>query len=101
MARCTVIVSDLGSVQVNNLIANVNTLILMLETAGASITAGATAAQVLQAWSAGIAVGKDSNPAATANIVSTGRPILGIKPSPNVRLGVTQGEETMTKDSNF
>lgn len=77
MAKARKIVNDQSSASFDHLQTTVNNLILMLETAAASITAGATAEQVLSAWAAGIAVGTDSNPSATANIVSTGLAIEG------------------------
>lgn len=82
MAKARKVVGDINSAELDHLKRTVNTLILMLETAGTSITAGATAEQVLSAWSSGIAAGVDNNPAATANITSTNREIEGIWTTP-------------------
>lgn len=75
MAVARVVVADVGSQELESIRRTLNTVLFMMETAGASITATATAEEVLSAWSAGISAGIDSNPAATANIVSTNRPI--------------------------
>lgn len=81
MAFARVIVEDQSSATFDEIRKTVNTIIFMLEAAGTSVTAGATAEQILSAWSAGIAVGVDSNPAATANIVPTNREIVCTKPN--------------------
>ena len=101
MAIARQVIADTGSNEVAELRLALNTLILMLETAGASITAGATADEVLSAWSAGIAAGKDNNPAGTPNIVSTGREIAGVSPSPNVPLTARRGFVPMGPASGF
>jgi hypothetical protein len=82
MARARKIVGDLNSAELDHLKRTVNTLILMLETAGTSVDDGATAEEILSAWSAGIAAGVDNNPESTANITSTGRTIEGLWTTP-------------------
>lgn len=58
-----------------------NNLLRMLEGAAASLTAGASAEDVLNAWADGIAVGTDSNPAPIANVVATNASVVGLKPT--------------------
>lgn len=79
MAKARRIVGDQNSAEIDHLKKTVNTLLKMLETAGASIAAGASAEDVLSAWAAGVAEGKDSNPDGIANVESTGLEISGIK----------------------
>lgn len=81
MAKARVVVSDVSSEEVDELRRCVHSLLHMMETAAASITATATAEQVLSVWSAAIASGVDNNPNAVANVVSSGREIVGVYPS--------------------
>lgn len=98
MALSRPVVADSGSNEVAELRRTVNSLLLMLETAAASITAGASAEDVLTAWAEGIAAGSDSNPSAIADIVSTGRELAGQTPIPNVPL--TGRRELIALDPN-
>lgn len=82
MARAVVVVADTGSQEVDELRRTVNTLLLMLETAAASITAGASAEDVLNAWSAAVTTGVDNNPGSIADVVSTHREVRGVKVLP-------------------
>jgi len=82
MARARLVISDTSSEEVDQLRRTVNTLVLMLETAEASLTAGASAADVLNAWAATARTGTDDNSEAIANIVDTGRELVGMKPTP-------------------
>lgn len=79
MAKARRIVGDQNSAEFDHLKKTVNNLLKMLESAGESLAAGATADDILQAWADGVAEGKDSNPGAVANVVSTGLEISGIK----------------------
>lgn len=101
MANARPVIADTNSQEVAELRRTVNSLLLMLETAAASITAGATAAQVLSAWSAGITAGRDSNPAGTANIVSSGREIVGVSSLPNIPPTAQRALVPMGPDSGF
>ncbi len=103
MAFARLIVEDQSSATFDQVRKTVNTLVFMLETANVSITAGATAEQVLQAWAAGISNGVDNNPAGTANIVSTNREIVCIKPYiryPN-RPGLVGNLDPVTPNSDI
>ncbi len=99
MARAVVVVGDAPSADVAEMRRTINTLLLMLESAEASITAGATAEDVLNAWADAVRTGLDSNPAAIANIVSTGREVVGIQTTPagiprTPRMGVVTFDST-------
>ena len=80
--RARHVVSDTSSAEVDHLRRTVNTLLLMLETAEASLTAGATAEDVLNAWADAVRTALDNNPASIANVVSTSLPIQGLRPTP-------------------
>ena len=77
MARGKVIPGDLEQ-KVNELTKTVHSLLHMLESAAASVTATATAEQILTAWSDAVRTGVDNNPSAIANISSTGRAVTGV-----------------------
>lgn len=82
MAKARVIVADQNSAEVDHLRRTVNTLLIMIESAEASITAGASAGDILDAWADAVRTGVDNNPAAIANVTSSGREILGLKGTP-------------------
>jgi hypothetical protein len=73
----------------------------MIETAEASITATASAEDVLNAWADAVRTGLDDNPAAIANVVSTGREVVGLKPTPKHPRRPRSATRDMTADSNF
>lgn len=81
MAKARVVVGDQESEEFEELRRTVHTLLHMLETAKASITALASAEDVLSAWSDAVATGVDNNPNSIANVVSTGREVVGVVPS--------------------
>ncbi len=101
MARARLVISDVSSEEVDQLRRTVNTLILMLETAEASITAGASAAEVLGAWADGVRTGTDDNPDSVSNVVSTGREIVGLKPTPTHPRRVLQQLRSMSVSDDF
>tara|TARA_R100001244_G_scaffold53662_1_gene46564 strand:- start:6788 stop:7093 length:306 start_codon:yes stop_codon:yes gene_type:complete len=82
MAKARLIVADQHSAELDQIRRTMNALLLMIEGAEASLTAGADAEDVLNAWADGIAVGVDSNPAAIANVVATNVELVGTKPTP-------------------
>lgn len=100
MAFARLAVNDTSSEVIDEIKYAVNTLYFMLETAGTSITAGATAADVLSAWSAGIAAGRDNNPAATANITSTNRECVLILSTPLIPRKPHMGLKAVTTASS-
>lgn len=101
MARARIVVSDTSSEEVDALRRTVNTLILMIETAEASITATASAEDVLNAWADAVRTGVDDNPESIANIVSTGRPLEGIRPTPKHPRRPKRRLDDMTAESDF
>ena len=82
MARARLVVSDTSSEEVDQLRRTVNTLLLMIESAEASIAATATAEEVLGAWADAVRTGFDNNPDSVDHVVPTNREIVGIKPTP-------------------
>ncbi len=80
MAKGRKVNGDQHSEEFDELRRNFHSLLHMLETAAASVTAGATAEVILTTWAEGIAAGRDSNPASTALVVSSGREVLGVVP---------------------
>jgi hypothetical protein len=102
MARARLVTADTSSEEVDQLRRTVNTLLLMLETAEASLTAGASAEDVLNAWADAIRTGTEDNPESIANVVSTGRELVGLRPSPtHPQRPRNQTTQTMTADSDF
>jgi hypothetical protein len=101
MARARLVVSDVSSEEVDQLRRTVNTLLLMLETAEASITAGASAEDVLNAWADAVRTATDDNPESIANITSTGREVVGLKPTPTLPRRVRQELRDMVADDDF
>ena len=81
MAKARKVVGDQQSEEFDELRRTVHTLLHMLESAEASLTAGATAENVLNAWADAVRTGKDDNPESIANITSTGRDVVGVQPS--------------------
>jgi hypothetical protein len=97
MALGKVIPGDLEQ-RVIELTKTVHSLLHMIETAKASVTATATAEQILSAWSDAVNTGADTNPSNTANISSSGRPILGvISKSPMPRESVVTTKTSLDK----
>lgn len=80
MAKKRLVLGDQSSAEIDQIRYTLNNLLKVLETAAASITAGASAEDVLNALSAGIAAGADTNPNAVANVVSTGLELVGVQP---------------------
>ncbi len=80
MAFVRLVVGDQSSAEVDQLRRTVNTLLQMLETAEASLTAGATAADVLNSWADAVRTGTDNNSASIANVTSTSLEIVGLRP---------------------
>ena len=101
MARARLVIADTNSEEIDQLRRTVNNLLLMIETAEASITAGASAADVINAWADAVRTGTDNNPSAIANIVSTGSEIVGSKPTPLHPRRRGQNTVGMTPASNF
>lgn len=101
MAKARKVVGDINSAELDHLKRQFNTLLLMLETAAASVTAGATAEQVLSVWSDAISTGVDNNPNSVANITTTGREIEGIWSTPKHPDRRKMQTVSMTKDSKF
>ncbi len=101
MAQAVVVVGDSGSQEVDELRRTVNSLLLMLESAEASLTAGATAENVLNAWADAVRTGVDNNPAAIANIAPSNRQIVGVKVTPLHPRRPLMGTETFTSSSNI
>ena len=101
MAKARVVIGDTGSQEVAQLSRTVNTLLLMIESAAASITATASAEDVLNAWAAGVAAGLDNNPGAIANVVSTGREVVGLKATPLQPRRAQRNLADLENDSDF
>ncbi len=80
--RVREIVGDMQSAEIQQMRRSFNSLLRMLETAEASLTAGADAEDVLNAWADAIRTGQDDNPASIANVVSTDNEMLGIRITP-------------------
>ncbi len=74
--------ADQHSAEFDQLRRTVNNMLRMMETAKASITASATAEEVLEAWSDAIETGVDNDPndVATGDIVVSNGAIVGVKP---------------------
>jgi len=102
MAFVRLTVGDQSSAEFDQLRRTVNALLLMLESAADSITATATAEDVLNAWAAEVTAGRDTNPGAIANVVSTGVEIVGLRPMNRhpARAGAALGTQlkAMTSD---
>lgn len=79
MAFVRIVTGDLPSAEKDQLRRTVNTLLQMLETAEASLTAGASAEDILNAWADAVRTGRDNNPASIANVVSTGLEVVGVR----------------------
>lgn len=101
MARARYVISDTSSEEVDQLRRTVNTLVLMLETAEASLTAGASAEDVLNAWADAARTGTDDNPASIADITSTSRELHGLRPTPKHPRRPKGKLVDMTADSDF
>lgn len=80
MAFVRLVVGDQSSAEFDQLRRTVNTLLQMLESAETSLTAGASAEDVLNAWADAVRTGTDNNPAAIANVSDTGLEIVGLRP---------------------
>ncbi len=80
MAVARFVTEDQNSATFDHLRRTVNTLVFMLANMGASVTAGATAEVIMSTISEGIAAGVDNNPAGTALVVVTNRPIELLAP---------------------
>lgn len=80
MAFVRLIVGDQSSAEVDQLRRTTNSLLQMLESAEASLTAGASAEDVLNAWADAVRTGTDDNPESIANVVSTSLEIVGLRP---------------------
>lgn len=74
------VLADMNSAEVDQLRRGLNNLLRMMENARASITANASAEDVLKQWSDAINTGTDDNPNSIANVVSSSCPIEGCKP---------------------
>lgn len=74
--------ADQNSAEFDQLRRTVNNILRMMETAKASITATATAEEVLTAWADAIETGVDNDPndVATGDIVVSNGAIVGLKP---------------------
>ena len=81
MARGRKVTADQHSEEFDELRRTVHTLLHMIENAKASLTAGVTAANVLNAWADAVATGKDDNPNSIANYVESGRDLVGVVPA--------------------
>ena len=82
MAKARLVVADQHSAELDQIRRTVNAILLMIEGAEASLTAGASAENVLNAWADGVGVGVDSNPSGISNVVATNVELVGIKPTP-------------------
>lgn len=82
MAKARRVLNDQNSLVIDQLISTVNNLLKAIETAKASIDAGASAEDVLSALAEGITVGADINPSGLSDVVSSGVELVGIKVSP-------------------
>ena len=80
MAFVRLTVGDQSSAEFDQLRRTVNALLLMLESASASVTAAATAENILKAWAEGITAGRDTNPGSVALVVPTNVEIVGLRP---------------------
>ena len=100
MAFVRLTVGDQSSAEIDQLRRTVNTLLQMLETAEGSLTAGASAADVLNAWADAVRTGTDDNPLAIANVVSTSLEIVGLRPMNRhpARPGSVNQTKAMTLD---
>lgn len=101
MAKARKVVGDINSAELDHLKRQFNTLLLMIETAATSLTAGASAADVLNVWSAAISTGVDNNPNSVANVTSTGREIEGIWSTPKHPDRRKMQTVSMDKNSKF
>lgn len=80
MAVARFVTADQNSATFDHVRRTLNTLLFMIESATASVTAGATAEQILSVWGEAVTSGTDNNPSAVANIVSTNRPVELLAP---------------------
>lgn len=78
MAKARVVIGDQQSEEFDELRRLCHTLLHMLESAEASLTAGATAEDVLNAWADAVRTGTDDNPESIANIAPTNRAVVGV-----------------------
>lgn len=101
MAKARKVVNDQNSAVVDHLVTTVNNLLLMIETASTSLTAGASAADVLNAWSAAVNTGTDNNPNSIANVSTTNLAIEGMWATPKMPRRRYLNLVTMTNTSNF
>jgi hypothetical protein len=102
MAFVRLTLGDQSSAEFDQLRRTVNALLLMLETSEANLTAGASAADILNAWADAVRTGLDSNPASIANITPTNVEVVGLRPMNRHpgRPGFAVGEQlkSMTSD---
>jgi hypothetical protein len=98
MARGRKVTGDQQSEEFDELRRTVHTLLHMIENAKASLTAGVTAANVLNAWADAVATGKDDNPNAIANYVDSNREIVGVVPVPKRPARARQGTIDLDPD---
>lgn len=83
MAQARKVVGDQNSAEFEQVRNTLNTILLMLEAAGAAIVAGDTAEDVLQTIGEAITAGTDSSAAPTAaNYAPTEREVVGLVVTP-------------------
>lgn len=101
MARARVVVSDTSSEEVDQLRRTVNTLLHMIESAEASLTAGATAENVLDAWADAVRTGKDDNPDGVSDVSPTNRVVVGLRPTPTHPTRRSMAVEEMDASADY
>lgn len=82
MARARTVIADTNSEEIDQMRRTMHGLLHMLESAEASLTAGATAEDVLNAFADAVRTGTDDNPESIANIAPSLREVVGVKPTP-------------------
>jgi hypothetical protein len=82
MARARLVIADTSSEEIDQMRRTMHGILHMLESAEASLTAGASAEDVLNAFADAVRTGTDDNPESIANIVPSERELVGVRPQP-------------------